>query len=339
MCESILKESVELLEKLTLAYDDFIEENISNILTSKLYSEMASYSEIRKAVKELHILTVYNEIQYILLDARKKKVEKLIKDTKHRKQTEVKHTPEDGMTVTAFSYNTLMINPALFGGNEFDTETELRSDLFIQTFMQYKLYTYITSEKLLNDLKNKFYKLQSNRLEACGIVFGYMQNPVYSAEILNLEKRIVELDNTGFDQPLPIDEKVNGWLVETPATPIMTKKLFDEFKVIFDNYKAISYEDFYARFNSDACSDWSKQEPDGECYGGFWKYPEGSEERKNAWQLTRELNCKELYKLPYPPEAIFLTIKLGCNNRRESVVYTNTMCEWVKRKLSQLNLV
>uniref|UniRef100_A0A6C0AEC5 Uncharacterized protein n=1 Tax=viral metagenome TaxID=1070528 RepID=A0A6C0AEC5_9ZZZZ len=79
-------------------------------------------------------------------------------------------------------------------------------------------------------------------------------------------------------------------------------------------------KEFMEKYDEEACSDWSKQDECGEC--------------GNASIFSREANGAALYKLPYSHALIFRTIEMGCCNRMESVKYSNTICEYVKRKLS-----
>ena len=106
---------------------------------------------------------------------------------------------------------------------------------------------------------------------------------------------------------------------------------FLELEKLFNKENTMNEEEFYEKYDDIACSDWSKQDEHGECFGGFWKYPEGSYEKKNAYTLSRDANGKALYKLPYSHALIFETIEYGCGNRQESVRYSNFMCEYVKR--------
>ena len=75
-------------------------------------------------------------------------------------------------------------------------------------------------------------------------------------------------------------------------------------------------------------TDWNKQQPNGEYFGGFWNDKSCS----NASVLTRQHNFDELIKLPYSRKLICETIDIGCCNRIESVRFTNYVCEWIKRK-------
>jgi hypothetical protein len=81
------------------------------------------------------------------------------------------------------------------------------------------------------------------------------------------------------------------------------------------------------------CSDWNKMDENGESFGGFWKYPEGSEERENAYTLQGEANQKALLALPFPYRLIRWTIEFGCPRRCESVKFTRECCQWVHEKI------
>lgn len=128
------------------------------------------------------------------------------------------------------------------------------------------------------------------------------------------------------------EEEVNGyhlWTIKDNGN-IMSYEDFLTLRKKSDIY--IPDEEFLQWLDDNCCSDWAKQDRDGECYGGFWQYPEGSYEKENAYTLSREDNFKGLCELPYPRELIKETIKMGCSNRQESVRYSNFICEWIKRK-------
>jgi len=84
------------------------------------------------------------------------------------------------------------------------------------------------------------------------------------------------------------------------------------------------------------CSDWSKQDIYDNCYGGYWKYYEGTYARENAYNLSRAYAIYRLSKLPYPRKVLLKTIDIGCGNRQESVSYSNFLCDWVFRKYKQV---
>lgn len=131
-------------------------------------------------------------------------------------------------------------------------------------------------------------------------------------------------------------EELNGYQLYTCSHHIYS---FDNFLSdivpAFESYKKVpemTKEEFIAKFEDMACTDWSKMDEHGECYGGFWKYPEGSYERTNAYTLSRETNREKLWELPYPKSFVLKTIEFGCSNRQESVRFSNFICEWARRK-------
>lgn len=97
-------------------------------------------------------------------------------------------------------------------------------------------------------------------------------------------------------------------------------------------------EEFLEQYEDKACSDWSKMDEHGTSYGGFWWFPEGSYEYENAYKLSREKSGLCLWSLPYPKRFLLETIDIGCLNRMESVRYSNFVCEWMKRKIEQMNI-
>ena len=128
------------------------------------------------------------------------------------------------------------------------------------------------------------------------------------------------------------EEEVNGYKLYCIKDD---DNLFDyedflEWRKISDRH--ISDEEFKEWFDEHPCSEWYKFDPNGDHYEGFYKYPEGSYERENAWKLTFEQNFKALCELPYPRELIKETIMYGCRNGHECVRYSNFICEWIKRK-------
>lgn len=137
---------------------------------------------------------------------------------------------------------------------------------------------------------------------------------------------------------LKTEEIVNGYeLYDTTGRPIMYRSLYENLVTMWKTNKEYTYEEFMD-FYDNACSDWAKQDAHGESFCGYWKCMEGTTEREeNAWRLTRNANGIALWKLPYPKEVICETIKIGCNNRTESVRISNFICEWVKRKMEQMN--
>jgi hypothetical protein len=94
----------------------------------------------------------------------------------------------------------------------------------------------------------------------------------------------------------------------------------------------LTEKEFMELYNKITCTDWSKMDEHGECFGGFWQYPEGSLERENAFELTGNKNGRCLWKLPFPKYFLIKTIEIGCGNREESVRYSNHLGVWMSRK-------
>lgn len=133
-------------------------------------------------------------------------------------------------------------------------------------------------------------------------------------------------------------EQVNGYylhpLEEESGRSLYWYGDFQKLEELYNTANTMTKEEFMEKYNEETCSDWCKHDEYGEYYGGYWMYPKGSYERENAWTLSKIRNGEALYNLPYSHDLIFKTIEMGCANRRESVRYTNTICEYVKRKLA-----
>ncbi|AYV85443.1 MAG: hypothetical protein Satyrvirus17_3 [Satyrvirus sp.] len=99
----------------------------------------------------------------------------------------------------------------------------------------------------------------------------------------------------------------------------------------------IPYEEFKNRFEDTACTEWNKMDKYGECFGSYWKYPEGSYEWENAFDLCEEENCRALYELPYPKQFLLYTVRYGCRNRLECVEYSNFLGEYMKRLVEKFS--
>jgi hypothetical protein len=197
------------------------------------------------------------------------------------------------------------------------------------------------------------------------LYFNFHMKSPFSQKIININNQINFLGGKTFKSPLLMSEEedVNGYYLYEiiEGNNIMNYDTFTDYlklwnKInlnVLDSLKDLpipsdilsiiaklsdmSDNEFTERFEKIACSDWSNQDKYGESYGGFWKYSEDSYEFKNAYTLSREDNLKSLLKLPYPREFILETINIGCNNRLESVRYSNFLCEWMKRKIASIS--
>ena len=139
-------------------------------------------------------------------------------------------------------------------------------------------------------------------------------------------------------QPLRMssEEKVNGYaLYAMEYLRPFTRRYFGELVTMWKE-DAWTEQELRDKFNVYACSDWSKMDDHGECFGGFWREPEGSYERKNASRLSHAHNLDALCSLPFPHRVKWETVDIGCRNRFESVRYTNFLCTWLQRKMEQM---
>jgi len=182
--------------------------------------------------------------------------------------------------------------------------------------------------------------MQNSALYSCGI-YG-PPKPMYK-QMEEVDKLIQKVSNSNYYLPekavvINNKEKVNGYLLygtnslmEEDAYKFLCKIWNDENNNLEDKDK------FMEKYDKNACTEWGKMDETGGSFGGFWDYPEGTYERENASQLTKEKNGEALYKLPYPKKFILHTVDIGCSNRTESVRYSNFLCEWMKRKMTIMN--
>jgi hypothetical protein len=157
-------------------------------------------------------------------------------------------------------------------------------------------------------------------------------------EECNLEKKKQEDKSNPYNADLVIekDEMVNGYKMIGSKEPYMPEDMYNSIVEIWKNSKDCESIDEFLDKN-EFCSDWNKQDEYGECYGGYWKYPDGSYEKENAFRLSGRKNLMELYNLPYPDDVLIESVRIGCGCRRESVLESNMLCEWVYRKYMILN--
>jgi hypothetical protein len=204
----------------------------------------------------------------------------------------------------------------------------------------------IIDETIIKKTIEKLIKLQTNRIiydRMQGSYFeymGYMKRP-YSGDIDYLNKLLIDNFYEKYDKEIIMyeTEEVNGYKLYNCENNLLSVNYFNQMKELWfnneENKKYDEYEDFEKWFTDNTCSDWAKQDEHGNCFGGFWDYPEGTYEKENAWDLTLKANSRALYDLPYPRAVIVETVSIGCSNRMESVRYSNFICEWVKRKIMQ----
>ncbi len=165
---------------------------------------------------------------------------------------------------------------------------------------------------------------------------------IFSQEIENVNNKIFKLSKklskTNFYDQLIMkkEDEINGYKLYDTIAPIVYEDEFRGWLVVWNDTTYITKENFLEIYDKTADTDWSKQDEYGISYGGYWKYPTDSYELKNAYDLSRKRNCKCLWKLPYPKHFVLKTIDLGSI---ENVRYSNFLCEWMKRKIEQMNKV
>lgn len=205
----------------------------------------------------------------------------------------------------------------------------------------------LSKEDLLK-LKNTLVNLQTTFLKSTGNIGtldmgAYRGLIVFDPDIKRCNELLKRFSETNYNTDeakvvMSEDENVNGYkLYNTHKKDIFTEDMFMEYLEMWDDNKEMTLREFNKKFDDVSCSEWSKMDRHGECFGGYWKYPEGTYERKNAFSLCREDNMNGLYELPYPKEFVLMTVSMGCNTRLESVRYSNAVCEWYRRKRSLLN--
>jgi hypothetical protein len=192
----------------------------------------------------------------------------------------------------------------------------------------------INDINVLSELKQDIFELQSYYMKRLSIY--YLSKMPFNDDIELVIDRMNQLCDPKFLIEIEMSEQetVNGYKLYNSKSnfPFDT---YQEFVKIW-NEPDMTKEEFLKSYNDEACTEWSKMDENGESYVGFYLAPEDSEERKNAWFLTREKNGESLWALPYPKKFILKTIDIGCSNYQECVRYSNFVCEWMKRKIDQM---
>lgn len=88
----------------------------------------------------------------------------------------------------------------------------------------------------------------------------------------------------------------------------------------------LTIEEFWEAFDCQACSDWSKMQPNGTPFGGAW-----DTNTSNAWDLTRLQNFVCLAKLQFSRRTILYAIDFLCGHRCESVLQVKHWLEWIRQ--------
>jgi len=124
---------------------------------------------------------------------------------------------------------------------------------------------------------------------------GRSYHSPYSILLNDITEKIEKLDIV-FSEKIIMshDEIVNGYHLYDCNINICAYGDFVNYKKMYQENKEMSFEEFHEKFDDMACSDWSKMDDHGECFGGFWQAAEGTYEREHAYELSREDNCKKL---------------------------------------------
>ena len=106
---------------------------------------------------------------------------------------------------------------------------------------------------------------------------------------------------------------------------------FLELEKLFNETDLMSKDCFVSKCKGH--NELGKMDNDGEYYKGYWSYPDGSDEKENAYALSVEANANALWKLPYSHSLILKTVEHSINHLQYSVKFCELMCEYIKRKL------
>jgi hypothetical protein len=215
-------------------------------------------------------------------------------------------------------------------GNKYnEIENKINKDLDNLDSMNYE--EVIKLEKEVSEYISKITRI-SGYYSGTSDIFSHFTDPICERKkMLLLESNLYA--KRFYDAKLVItkSENVNGYKLYYTDQNIMDFEEFEELRQLYKKNENIPKEEFDEWFKDNACTDWCKMDRHGECFGGFWKFPEGTTEKKNAYTLSRKDNCGGLWELPYAKKLIQKTVEIGCGNRMESVRYSNFLCEWIKR--------
>jgi len=165
--------------------------------------------------------------------------------------------------------------------------------------------------------------------------------PIYMQDFYDFADGLCKRYDSKYETELYIskEESINGYNLYDTKTKILRRKDYDILVKDWNKNKQYTQKGFLKLYNKKACTEWSKMDEHGNHYQGYYLYPEGSYERENAYSLTRKANGLALWKLPYPKKVILKSIDYGCGSHKESVRFSNYICEWIKRKMEQMNTI
>jgi len=100
--------------------------------------------------------------------------------------------------------------------------------------------------------------------------------------------------------------------------------IFEKITLLWAENEQMTFDEFYEKYDAQACTDWNKKQPNGEFYGDLW-----DEDVDDPWKVLRKANGKALHELPYPPQTILLAMKYLCPYRCDSVIEVRDWLAWV----------
>lgn len=160
------------------------------------------------------------------------------------------------------------------------------------------------------------------------VFFDRGQYVHFRFEIRQIDERIRLLEEQQIPNVKLLDQ--NGPLGKIRWSCFM--KLVEE-HCFTRNAVCSSNQDFEEWLDKNLCSDWCKMDLEGVSFGGFYLFPEGSEENKNAYTLTYETAVEKLVKLKFPRALIKWLIDYGCGTRQESYRWVKNTCIWFDKMI------
>lgn len=186
-------------------------------------------------------------------------------------------------------------------------------------------------------LKNEIYKLQSfycSKIDTC----DFVDYNCFSKDIFEIDSHINNNCADVYNKRLLINknEVANGYKLYDSNENLMPYNDFIDFTELWRNNITCDYNDFYKAYNDNACDEWYKMDE----YGEFWYYDYNGTDKNEMKKKCRQQNGEALWVLPYPKEVIIKLLNYICHSKNwmnECVQYINFVCEWIKRKMEQLN--
>lgn len=189
----------------------------------------------------------------------------------------------------------------------------------------------------LSELKSQIANYSVHFCKHANLIWDGVGELPFQILIDEVEQRIQKLFPLYYSKYIPMskNEIVNGYALYNLTENLFSYDLYLELLKLW-NVEDMTMNQFMKTYDETARCDWDKIDENGDTFKGYWEYPDTTIERKNAGDLTRAQNGKSLWNLPYPKKVLLKTIQIGCNNRLECVRYSNFICEWMKRKIKQM---